>query len=280
MLQLTHISKTKTLALCATLFLSSALSAQDFSAFEPIKENRPETPQDFSIAGISNGMTPDDAKTAMEEHFDKEVAFETGLLKISSSDGKGAQFDLKTRIVTPWIGPMQRASSNPYDEINVILGTKVLDEQVIKVFRTLKLAEADRPSPSALRAQIEEEFGSASFVQISGRDILMFYAVDTNGIIDYTEFEGQHHSFERFMESNSDKTCLSREAVAEYSYRYPREPSSDTDCLLTYLVTTSPVDGIRFSLTDHALQRFNITESDKQVDAALNAETKPSELEL
>ncbi len=134
MLKLTHISNTKAIAFCAAFFLSSELSAQDLSSFEPVTESRPETSQDFSIAGISNRMTPDAAKAAMEEHFGEEVAFQEGLLKIRSHVGKGIQFWLRTKSVKPWIGPMQRMNSNPYDEFNGMLGTNALDEQVVDLY--------------------------------------------------------------------------------------------------------------------------------------------------
>ncbi len=117
-----------------------------------------------------------------------------------------------------------------------------------------------------------------SFVDIDERGITLCFAVAKNGVIDYTEHERQYLSFKHFRSANKDKTCLGDLPRAGYRYKYPRDGIIDNDCLLTFTITTSPVDGIRFRLTDHALTRFNTLETDKQIDSERNKEAETSDL--
>lgn len=243
-------------------------------------------PYPFSVAGVVPGMSPEEARSILEERTGTELMTDE-IVGSVSSNARTADYSFIRSLHTP--GAMRLTQGNgTYEVFSVLLATEVLDGAVISINRRLRQPPEALPAPDALRAQLEETYGTPSRVDIDGRAMrLTYFWADTGFIEDVADVEETVTEFEPSPGDVRDfryEPCLTPERDAEYEFKYPRRQPFMPGCTARFTVSyrTGPgVAELSFELRDLELMRLNREASDQQILDHLNdTEVESSNFDL
>ncbi|MGJ8629024.1 MAG: hypothetical protein ACSHXB_18845 [Sulfitobacter sp.] len=241
----------------------------------------------YSVLGVIPGARKDEAAQLLSSHFKRDLADEVVALNVRSRDGRSFQYEYAQRLVSPWVTPFVRMGSEPYEDVNVILATGVLEGRVLGIDRTIVATGSDRPSAEAVFRQIEESFGAPSLVHLDGYKSELIYAYAHGAFIpdlkaaDPTPNAAGVGSSDYLSNDTPCKTVIGRSPI--YQYRSPGGDDWIGDCDLIFRVLVESGGAkttIRFSLNDYALARVNRDETDRQINEALEQPQPASEIKL
>jgi hypothetical protein len=244
----------------------------------------------LAIVEIAPGMTIDDATEIMRK---RGMGLVTEGVKLRASSPQGRTFDLSAvaRFGTAGVDPMVRMSNAPYEEIGGVVDLGVFGGEIISVNRTVLASNADLPKPDELLAQLRQEYGEPSMVEIGGSEMTILYGWDAAGVklLGLDSNLGGAASRE-FQKPGSTSTtyyipCIS-DPGGEMSVEYNSlndKASIAMDCSARYEVIyqSGPAQSkIMFSLSDYDRARKAREETDNQINEALAGAAKASNMDL
>lgn len=257
------------------------------SVLRPYEPQPAPTKSSFSVLGVTPGDTLDAASGILSGHFGTDLAPDIVVLSVRSSEGRELQHTYAQRMISPWITPFVRLSSEPYEDVNVSLATGVLEGRVLGIDRTIVATGSDRPSAESAFRQVEETFGPPSLVHLDAYKSELIYAYADGAFIadlkaaDPAPSNASVGSSDYLSDSTPCKTAIGRSPI--YQYRSSRGDDWIGNCDLVFRVVvegSSAKTTIRFSLNDYALTRVNRDETDRQINEALEQLQPASEIKL
>lgn len=277
--------------LCATaitLTASAAIAEGEgfFTSTDTTSLSMAQRPYDYAISGVVPGMSSDEARAILEERTGTELATDEIVGSVNSNT-RTANYSYIRSLHTP--GAMRLTQSNgTYEVYSVLLATDALDGAVLSINRRIRQSPEALPEPDALRAQLEDTYGTPSRVDIDGRSMrLTYYWTDTGLIADVNEVEEAVTNFEPTpgdVKSFRYQPCLTPERDAEYEFKYPRHRPFMPGCTARFTVSyrTGPgVAELSFELRDFELMRANREASDQQIlDHLNNTDVESSDFDL
>lgn len=244
-----------------------------------------ERPYPYEVLGLQPGDPLEDVLAIYATRTDAAPTSETETLRVQSPDGAVFEFNyqLFTRIGD--VGVNGRLAGAAQDQVNAVLSSDVMEQRPMKISRSIRQPSGELPEPLALRAQIEDLYGTPSRFEIDGRSMTLTYAWANDGFIaDLDALEDLIHeeTITRFDNTTirqtayevCSQTTIYRNGVT-YRFEYPREELIRPGCLATFIVTYRGEPGmtsIGFSLTDYELGRIHMRELDRQIVVALTGE--------
>lgn len=272
-------------SVCAVLLPGLAhadtLKAVDYAA--------PPASGQLAVIGITPGMTLDDARAAMEK---RGLELSTEKVDLRASSPKGKTFDLSAvaKFGTAGVGLNTRLSGAGYEEVTGTLDLGALGGRIISVGRTVQGSNADLPKPDELLAQLTEEYGEPSLVEVDhGGKMTILYGWDEAGAKLTALDQAAPLEMEEKTRSGTSTTeyvpCVSSgfgTMQVDYKKLNSDEPIAP-GCSARYQVVYESKAGqskIRFSLTDFARARKAREETDRQINEALTGAARASNMDL
>lgn len=243
-----------------------------------------------AVLGITPGMTLDEAKALMEARG-MELSTEGVNMRASTTSGKTFDLSAVAKFGTAGIGLNTRMSGGgAYEEIGGTVDLGPLGGRIISVGRTIRGDNADLPKPDELRAQLTQEYGEPSLVEIdAGGKMTITYGWDEAGVkltaLDQSEPVMVEREKSASIERAEYVPCVSAGfgiMLVDYSKLNDERPIAP-GCSARYTVVYDSKPGqstIRFSLTDYDRARKAREDTDRQINEALTGPAKASNMDL
>lgn len=269
-----------TLTFCLS-FATAAVAEGGLTAIAPPTER----PYPYQILGLQPGDPLADVLTVYAERSDEAPTSERGVVRVQSPKGNVFEFtyQLFTRIGDVDING--RLAGVAQDQITARLASDVMEQRPLAIYRSMRQPSEELPEPLELKAQLEELYGPASRVTISGREMVMLYAWSEDGFISDLDALGPLTHEETRTIGNRTSTLSTQYEICgtaqhytntvDYRFRYPREKQIRPGCVATFTVTHKGEPGmtsISFELVDYELGRLHEQELDRQIVEALTGE--------
>ncbi|RWR04393.1 hypothetical protein [Paenirhodobacter populi] len=280
------LKKSFALSACVALFPALALADE----LKEVEYTGKPAYSPVAVLGITPGMTLDEAKALMEARG-MEMSTEKVSMRASTTSGKTFDLSAVAKFDTAGVGLNTRMSGGgAYDEIGGTVDLGVLGGRIISVGRAIRGDNADLPKPDELRAQLTQEYGEPSLVEIdAGGKMTITYGWDEAGmkLSDLDQFEPIMVEREKTasIERREYVPCLSAGfGTMRVEYKtLNSETAIAPGCAARYTVVYESKPGqstIRFSLTDYDRARKAREETDRQINEALTGTAKASNMDL
>ena len=253
-----------------------------------------ERPYPYKILGLQPGDPLADVRTVYAERSDDAPTSEREVVRVQSPEGNVFEFtyQLFTRIGD--VGLNGRLAGVAQDQITARLASDVMEQRPLAIYRSMRQPSEELPEPLELQAQLEELYGPASRVTISGREMVMLYAWSEDGFITDLDALGPLTHEETRTSGNRTSTLSTQYEICgtaqhytnsvDYRFRHPREKQIRPGCIATFTVMHMGEPGmtsISFELVDYELGRLHEQELDRQVVEALTGEeVEASDMDL
>ena len=279
------LRKSFALSACVAVFPALAL-ADELKEIEYTGKS-PYSP--VAVLGITPGMTLDEAKALMQERG-MELSTEGVNMRASTVSGKTFDLSAVAKFGTAGVGMNTRMSGAAYEAVTDTVDLGALGGRIISVGRGLRGDNADLPKPDELLAQLTQEYGEPSLVEVdAGGKMTIIYGWDEAGAkltaLDKSEPVTVERKQGSTIESRDYVPCVSAGfgvMAVDYSKLNDERPIAP-GCSARYQVVYESKPGqssIRFSLTDYDRARKAREETDRQINEALTGTAKASNMDL
>lgn len=277
------------LTFCLSL-ASAAVAEDDLTAIAaPVERLYP-----YEILGLQPGDPLEDVLTVYAERSDDAPTSEREVVRVQSPTGNVFEFTYQRLIRIGDVGINGRLAGVAQDQVTARLASDVMEQRPLAIYRSMRQPSEELPEPLELRAQLEELYGPASRVTISGREMVMLYAWSEDGFITDLNALGPLTHEETRTSGNRTSTLSTQYEICgtaqhytntvDYRFRYPRAKEIRPGCVATFTVTHRGEPGmtsISFELVDYELGRLHEQELDRQIVEALTGEeVEASDMDL
>jgi hypothetical protein len=283
----------KRLSILALLSLVTATTAFAENTLTPLPAPT-ERPYPFEILGLQPGDSFNDVLAVYSDRTEADPTSESEVLRVQSPEGNVFEFTYQQFSRIGDVGINGRLADAEQDQITARLASGVMEQRPMAIFRSIRKPSDELPEPLELRAQIEETYGPASRVQISGREMTILYTWSTEGFIaDLDALPALIHEETTTSYGNTSTNASQYEICGsarhysnnvDYRFQYPRERDIRTGCIATFRISYRGEPGmtsISFSLEDYELARIHMQELDRQILEALTGdEIEASDMDL
>lgn len=272
----------------AVLVATQPVFAEDALTAIPTPADRPYP---YEILGLQPGDPLESVLTVYAERSDAAPTSESEVLRVQAPNGNVFEFTYQTYSRIGDVGISGRLAGAAQDQVTARLTSGVMEQRPMAIQRSIRLPSDKLPEPLALKAQIEETYGTPSRAEINGREMTLTYAWSSEGFIaDLDAVSSINHEEttasggKRIYEYELCGSAQHYENSFEYRFKYPREKEIKPGCVATFIVRYRGEPGmtnIGFELIDFDLARQHTAELDRQIVGALTGETvEASDMDL
>lgn len=257
-----------------------------FTAIDTSSLNLDDRPYDYAIVGVVPGMTANEAREIIEEYTDTKLDTDE-IAGTVSANARTANYRYTRSLRTPGATRLTQGNGT-YEVFEVLLATQALEQTVVSINRRIRKPPESLPEPNALRAQLEETYGTPSRVEIEGPSMRLTYFWTDAGLIEdieaVEETTIEHEVAPGDIKRFRYQPCRTPERHVEYEFKFPRNRPFMPGCTARFTVAyrTGPgVAELSFELRDFDLIRANREASDQQIlDHLNNTEVTASDFDL
>ncbi|MBM7069866.1 hypothetical protein [Actibacterium sp. 188UL27-1] len=246
-----------------------------------------ERPYPYAIFNVQPGDSPDDSQTIFEERMAIELVPQEVQIRVQSPNGQDFQTTFIDHLLTAGVDTNTRLRGDAYGSIFLQLATEAMDRRIIAITRSIRTESDNLPEPAALRAQIAEQYGQPSRVEVNGPTMRLTYAWGTDGFIsdldNVAEQTIEHDPGDGNIKAFRYRPCATTGGEVGYRFNELRRQPKMPGCTALFIVTYqggSPMSEVHFALYDYDLDRRHTAAVDAQIKAALSDNVEPSDMDL
>lgn len=265
-----------------------------FVPFQAVAEDALKTtvdpgdrPYPYAIFNIQPGDSPDDSKSIFEERMAIELVPQEVQIRVQSPNGQDFQTTFIDHMLTAGVDTNTRLRGDAYGSVFLQLSTEAMDRRIIAITRSIRTESDNLPEPAALRAQIEEQYGQPSQVEVNGLTMRLTYAWGADGFIPdldtVAEQTIEHDPGDGNTKTFRYRPCATAGGEVGYRFNELRRQPKMPGCVALYVVTYqggSPMSEVHFAIYDYDLDRRHTAAVDAQIKSALSDSIEPSDMDL
>ncbi len=255
----------KKILISSAVFLSFCTAAHAFEVVQDVDPAVSSINHPFKILDVAPGMPFEDIKEAARNH-EIGLSLEAGTYGIRGGT-KSVSYDTEISFKTPLFeSPAMYRNLPEYDWMKGRMSSPASGSVATYIERGFRIPMDAAPSWDSLIAQLVQSYGEPSFEKPHGNGT--YWILDADG----TRVDGDP--------SMSEGGCQ----IPPHAFSYqPADYFNQNFCSIVYMVSgTYNHMGLtaRFYIQDVALQMADMKAMSAQMDAEMNLDSKPSDLDL
>jgi hypothetical protein len=253
----------KKIILSSISVLATTVAAQAFDVTQDVDPAAVQADYPYKILGMAPGMTYEEIKTVAKDR-DIGLYLKSGTYGIRMG-AKSVSFDIEKKFDTTLFDNYRMYRNLPeYDRLTGNMSSPAAGSVATRISRSFRLPVDEAPSWDSVMAKLVESYGEPS----------------------YTDGDGNHwvHDAEGKKVEGDPETLADGCVIPSPGFDFmPAEDLDENYCSVEFTVSGQMGNiGLTayFSLYDINLQMADIKSMSAQMEAEMNAEAKPTDLDL